>query len=329
MKTLSDSQALNTLTHPQRLQILQYLMEYPATLSQLGSQFNESPAHIRHHLKILEQKGWIARTEPPPAHNHLEKYYQATEEAWLIQLTVLPHQTDTPCLILASKDHAARQMIGTFNRQGTGINVQLLPLNSLDGLVMLRQGLCQMATCHLKEPGSSEYNRSFVRHLFPGQKMAVVRLYHREEGLIVRAGNPLGIKTLSDLARPEVRFINREGGAGIRVWLDQALKNLGLAPDNISDYVNEARSHAEVAQSVHAGRADIGLGIVSAARALGLDFIPLFEEPYELVLPAERLTSPACAPFFEHLNSGAFRTSVQTLDGYLIPPTSGQVDWVE
>lgn len=329
MQTLTTPDHLKILGHPQRLQILQFLMRQAATLSQLGVFFNETAAHIRHHIKLLEQEGLVILTDPPPIHNHLEKYYRATEEAWLVQLAILPQSTvDAPTLVLASKDLAARRVVHEFGQTNTGLDIQFLPLNSLDGLMRLRQGLCQMATCHLKDPDSGQYNRSFVRHLFPGQEMAVIPLYQREEGLIVRTGNPLGIRELTDLVRPNVRFINRERGSGIRLWLDQALKAEDILPEMIDGYREEARSHAEVADAIRQGRAEAGLGIAAAARTQGLDFVPLFEEPYELVLPIEQVSAPAFAPFFDHVHSGAFRATVQNLDGYLISPTSGQVDRV-
>jgi len=328
MQTLTDPHHLKLLGHPQRLGILRYLMKQSATLSQLGTYFGQSAAHIRHHVKLLEQAGLVALTDPPPEHNHLEKYYRAFSETWLIQFAVLPESTENVVLVMASKDLAAHRLVEDFRQKQTGLSLLMLPLNSLDGLIKLRQGICQMATCHLKEPESGQYNRSFVRHLFPGQEMAVLTMYQREEGLIVQPGNPLGIHTLADLAREDVRFINRERGSGIRLWLDQALKEEGISPNEVSGYEMEAPSHAEVARVIQKGEAGAGLGIAAAARSLGLDFIPLFEEPYELVIPADLIADPHYTPFFDHLNSSEFRAAVQSLDGYLVPATSGQLDWV-
>ncbi|HLF89068.1 MAG TPA: substrate-binding domain-containing protein, partial [Anaerolineales bacterium] len=329
MQPLSRFSQLKLLGNPKRLGILRYLMKQPATLSQLGAHFNQSAAHIRHHIKSLEQAGLVALTDPPPEHNHLEKYYKASSEAWIIQLAVLPEPNeDTATLVIASKDHATRHLIEDLRQKHAGLTLQVLPLNSLDGLVTLRQGICQMATCHLKEPDSGLYNRSFVRHLFPGQPMAIIPMYQREEGFIVQPGNPHGIRALADLARADVRFINREHGSGIRLWLDQALKDEEISTEMVNGYLNYVSSHSEVAQAIQQGQADAGLGIAAAARSIGLDFVPLFEEPYELVLPAGLIVNPQYTPFFDHLNSGEFRTTAQTLDGYLVPPTSGQLNWV-
>jgi putative molybdopterin biosynthesis protein len=326
MNTISSFEQLKTLGHPLRLAILRHLMAQPATLSQLGASFNQSPAHIRHHVKVLELAGLIEFTTAPLLQNHLEKYYQAVSAAWLIRMAVLPAAPIAQTtLTLGSKDVATRQLASYFREKELGIALQILPLNSLDGLVMLQQGVCQMATCHLREPGSGEYNRPYIQHLFVGQRMALMRLFLREEGLIVQPGNPKQIRSLEDLARPDVVMINRERGAGIRVWLDQNLAQKGIDPQNIQGYSSLAESHVAVAQSVRQAKADVGFGIAACARQAELEFIPLFEEPYELVLPCDLLTDPRYTVFFEHLNSSAFREAIRQQEGYLVPPSAGQV----
>jgi len=226
-------------------------------------------------------------------------------------------------------DAGMQQVRASLAQIRSGIDLQILPLNSLDGLVLLRQGLCQMSTCHLLDSSTQEYNRSFVRHIFPGQAMAIIPLFSRMEGLIVQAGNPLQIHGLDDLLRPAVRFVNREPGSGIRIWLDQAVKQAGIDPGQIRGYRQEADSHARVAQTIALGQADAGLGIAAQARALSLDFVPLFEEPYELVVPLELVNTPAYVPFFEHLNSHFYRSTVRKLNGYADLPGSGQVQTID
>jgi putative molybdopterin biosynthesis protein len=315
------------LAHPQRLAILRCLMAGPATLSQLGAHFHESPAHIRHHLKILQEAGLVAQTTEPEPQNRLEKYYQATTEALLINQAVLP---ETPPgrvpLLVSSKDVATRSLALEINRHVPGLAVQIIPLNSIDGLLSLRQGTCQMATCHLPDVESGAYNLPYVRRFFPGQEMALLSLYLRDEGLIVPAGNPLGIHSLVDLARPGLRFINREPGAGIRVWFDHQLKVLGMGAHKINGYARLAGSHQQVAQAVREGQADAGLGIAAAARQNGLDFVPLLEEPYDLVFSAGLLSEPCYQDFFDHLQSGNFRASICRLDGYQVAARTGQAD---
>ncbi len=329
METIASFETLKVLGHSLRLAMLRRLMAQPATLSQLGAHFKQSPAHIRHHLKALQEAGLVEFTTAPPLKNHLEKYYQAVAGAWLINLAVLP---DGPAaqttLVIGSKDLATQELARVFREKNAGLTLQLLPLNSLDGLVMLHQGVCQMATCHLKEPGSGAYNRTYVQHLFPGQAMALVRLFAREAGLMVQPGNPRRIRSLQDLARPDIRLVNRERGAGMRVWLDQSLAQLGLPPNAVAGYDTVALSHQQVAQAIQAGQAEAGLGIAACAAEAGLGFVPLFEEPYDLVLPTSLLTDPRSQPLFEHLSSGEFRAALRTHTGYRVPSQAGQVETI-
>jgi molybdate-binding protein len=320
---------LKALSHPTRVAILRALMNEPATLSQLGEQFESSAAHIRHHLKSLQDCGLAEPLPDHPQHNHLEKYYRASQPVLIARLTILPASpTSKPALTISSMDSGISQVQSAVNAHRAAINLQVLPMNSLDGLMLLRQGVCQMATCHLLDSSTREYNRSFVRHIFPGRQMAIIPLYGRVEGLIVKPGNPFQIRNLDDLLQPGLRFINRELGSGIRIWLDQALKERGLEPHQIQGYHQIADSHARVAQAIANGLADAGLGIASQARESGLGFIPLFEEPYELVAAAELVDDPIYVPFFEHLNSKAFRTTIQAQAGYTDLPASGQVETI-
>ncbi len=327
---MTDSSSLfKVLSHPQRLAILRALMASKATLTQLGERFHESPAHIRHHLKLLEAGGLVEFVASRPVQGGPEKYYRATQRALLIHETVLPNTPgDRLGLTLGSIDTAVRQLADDFAATSAPIFINPIPLSSLDGLIALRQGLCQISASHLVDPLTCEYNRTFVRHLFPGQPMALIQLFTRLEGLIVQPGNPLGIASLADLSRPEVRFINREIGSGVRQWLDQELKTLGIAAENIPGYQTIARSHNAVARHVSLGSADLGVGLASSARQFGLDFIPLYEEPYELVLPQSLLDNEAYAPFFAYLNSSAFRTSLAGQSGYAISQSTPRIEKV-
>ena len=136
----------------------------------------------------------------------------------------------------------------------------------------------------------------------------------------MKPGNPKGIRTLADLARPDVRFVNRQRGAGTRVLLDYHLRQAGVDPAAVQGYQAEEYTHLAVAAAVASGRADCGLGVMAAARALGLDFIPLFNERYDLAIPCQHLpggpSGGLLAPLFELMHDAEFRRAVQTLDGY-------------
>ena len=185
------------------------------------------------------------------------------------------------------------------------------PVGSLGGLVALREGLCHVAGCHLLDPATGEYTLPWIERVLPGRDVDVVRLVHREQGLIVAPGNPLGLRGLADLGR--ARYVNRQRGAGTRVLLDHELARLELAPEAIDGYAREEPTHLAVAAAVAAGRADAGLGVLAAARAFRLDFVPVAREPFDLVMaPGE----PAVAPLLELLGDAGFTAAVAELGGY-------------
>jgi putative molybdopterin biosynthesis protein len=192
-------------------------------------------------------------------------------------------------------------------------------VGSLGGLVALRDGLCHLAGSHLLDPATGEYTLPYLdRVLGPraDAEVSVVRLVHRDQGLMVASGNPLGLEGVADLTRPGVRYVNRQRGAGTRVLLDFELGRLGVSPDDLDGYAREEPTHLAVAAAVAAGRADAGLGIMAAARAFGLDFVPVTQEPYDLVVAAEAMDSPLLAPLWSLLRSDRFQASVTELGGY-------------
>jgi putative molybdopterin biosynthesis protein len=197
-----------------------------------------------------------------------------------------------------------------------GVTLASSNVGSLGGLVALRDGLCHVAGSHLLDPASGEYTLPYVDRVLGGRDVAVVRLVHRDQGLIVAPGNELGIGGIEDVARAGVRYVNRQRGAGTRVLLDHELGRRGIAPDAISGYGREEHTHLAVAAAIAAGRADAGLGIMAAARAFGLGFVPVTREPYDLVLATETLEDPVTAPLWALLEEPSFRTAVEALGGY-------------
>jgi putative molybdopterin biosynthesis protein len=188
-------------------------------------------------------------------------------------------------------------------------------VGSLGGLVALRDGLCHIAGSHLLDPATGEYTLPYVDRILGGGA-CVVRLVHREQGLMVAPGNPLGLAGVEDLARPGVRYINRQRGAGTRVLLDHELRQRGISPDAIDGYSREEPTHLAVAAAVAAGRGDAGLGILAAARAFGLGFVPVTREPYDLVVAAGAMDGPLLAPLWALLHSDRFQQAVEELGGY-------------
>jgi putative molybdopterin biosynthesis protein len=189
-------------------------------------------------------------------------------------------------------------------------------VGSLGGLTALRDGLCHLAGSHLLDPDTGEYTLPYLQRLLPGRDVAVVRLVHRDQGLIVAPGNPAGVTGIEDVADRRLRYVNRQRGAGTRMLLDHELARRGIEPEAIDGYQREEHTHLTVAAAVAAGRADCGLGVLAAARAFGLDFVPVAREPYDLVLLEHTLDDDLLAPLWALLESDDFRRAVTDLGGY-------------
>ena len=203
------------------------------------------------------------------------------------------------------------QFLAEHDRRLASANV-----GSQGGLVALRRGEAHLAGSHLLNPETGEYNISYIRQYMPNIPVKVIALVGREQGLIVKRGNPKGIKSLGDLIKPQVQFVNRQRGAGTRVLLDYHLNLMTISQSSIVGYSQEEYTHLGVAAAVASGRADCGLGITAASQALDLDFVPLFQERYDLVIPKQFADDDLLAPLFGLLADPAFRKAVSQLTGY-------------
>ena len=203
------------------------------------------------------------------------------------------------------------QYLADSGRRFTSANA-----GSLGGLMALRRGDAHLAGSHLLDPATGDYNISYVQKYLPGVPVVLLTFVYREQGLMVAKGNPKRIGTLADLARDDVRFVNRQRGAGTRVLLDYHLGKLAIDPETINGYRREEFTHMAVAVAVHSGVTDCGLGIASAAHALGLDFIPLEQERYDLVIPRAHYESDLLGPLLDLIRGPQLRRVVAALPGY-------------
>jgi putative molybdopterin biosynthesis protein len=189
-------------------------------------------------------------------------------------------------------------------------------VGSLGGIFSLRDGTAHLATSHLLDPESGAYNTTYIDRFLPGRSVRRVSAVFREQGLIVLPGNPKGIEGWKDLGRSDVSFVNRQKGSGSRVLLDYRLSAAGVEPGRVRGYGREEYTHWAVAMAVQSGLADAGLGIRSAAVTMGLDFVPLEEEEFDLLIPAEHLAHPGVKAILEIVASDGFRLRVSGLGGY-------------
>ena len=217
---------------------------------------------------------------------------------------------------IGSHDLTLDLLSSHLSKGQTGLSLASSNVGSLGGITALARGEAHMAGSHLLDEETGEYNISYVRQYLPGHEIVVMNLVHRVQGLIVPKGNPKDIKSLEDLASNSVSFINRQRGSGTRVLLDFKLKEMGLSPEEIDGYDREDFTHLAVAAAVAGGRADTGLGILSAANAMDMDFVPLLSEQYDLIIPKEFFEGEKLRPVLEMIRSNEFRNAVDALGGY-------------
>lgn len=192
-------------------------------------------------------------------------------------------------------------------------------VGSLGGLMAIKNGETHIAPSHQIDEETGVYNIPIVKRLFGSEnKMAIIKGVGRIQGLMVKKGNPLGVKSLEDLAEKNIKYINRQRGAGTRMLLDYKLNQLGIDHEKIKGYDREAATHMAVAAAIQGDSADCGMGIESAAKAMGLDFIVIDNEEYDFVIKQEFLNLPHVQAFIDVLKSDVFKNRIKELSGYTV-----------
>lgn len=189
-------------------------------------------------------------------------------------------------------------------------------VGSTGGLMALKTGETHMAPTHLLDMETGEYNVPYLKKYVPDREIVLVKCVGRIQGFMVKKGNPKNIKTFNDLEREDIKFINRQRGSGTRLLTDYSLKKSGISPEKINGYSREEFTHLAVAAAVESGDADVGLGIYSAASMMGLDFIPVCNEEYDLAIPEEYMDSDIVGEFIETIKSKEFKDKLDELGGY-------------
>ncbi len=233
-----------------------------------------------------------------------------------VELLRPERRLDHTVLVVGSHDLALDILSHFLHQRAPLYDLSLAHVGSLSGLLAVRDNLAHLAGTHLFDPDSGEFNIPYIRHYLKDTPVRLVHFAWREQGLILPPKNPKNIKSLADLARPDVRFINRQPGSGTRVLLDYHLLQEGLQPREIRGYENEETTHLGVAVAVATGQADVGLGIKAAAELLGLTFIPLFRERYDLLVRGDFFSSWIFGQILEILADETFRQEVAKLGGY-------------
>jgi molybdenum cofactor synthesis domain-containing protein len=242
------------------------------------------------------------------------------------ELLVTPADIAGTLVVLGSHDNTLDLLATLLRRRDHRLRLSSGHVGSLGGLMALRQGRAHLGGSHLLDPETNTYNVPFIQRYLAGVPLKLINLAWREQGLMVAPGNPKNIRSIRDLVQPAVRFINRQRGAGTRLLLDYLLQEAGLAADQVQGYEREEYTHMAVAVNVASGTADVGLGILAAARALGLDFLPLLPERYDLVVPETTFADPRFQILLTVIRFREFQEAAAALGGYDLQDC-GQILW--
>jgi putative molybdopterin biosynthesis protein len=234
-----------------------------------------------------------------------------------IDLLREPGEIENTIVFIGSHDNSLDLLANFLKKRHPKYSLSSAHVGSMGGLVALKKGETHAAPTHLLDEDTGEYNVSYIKKLIPDKEVVLINLVYREQGLMVLKGNPKNIRTFKDLTHEDVTYINRQGGAGTRLLLDKCLKDEGIDTAVIKGYEREEYTHMAVASAVLTGVADAGLGVLSAANALGLDFVPVAKERYDLAIPKEFLDTDMMQALLKIIREdGEFKSAVMSLGGY-------------
>ncbi len=223
---------------------------------------------------------------------------------------------DSTLVAIGSHDNILDVMANQLHKLNPPIRMSSAHVGSMGGIMAIKRGEAHLGGSHLLDEQSGEYNVSFIKRFLEGIPLVLINLCYREQGFIVRKGNPKQISSFADLASGNSTFINRQRGAGTRLLTDKILNDIDLDPDQIPGYDLEEYTHMNVAAAVLSGSVDTGMGIRAAAQALDLDFVPVAEERYDLIIPAAFIDDPRIKATTDLLSEPRFRERVKDLGGY-------------
>jgi putative molybdopterin biosynthesis protein len=225
-------------------------------------------------------------------------------------------------LVIGSHDLTIDLLASSIKERSEGrITISSSNVGSMGGLLAVDKGIAHFAGSHLLDTNTGDYNIPYIRRYVKHTPVKLVTLVHRWQGLMIAKGNPKNIQGIADLTRPGIALINRQPGSGTRILLDYELEKARIDAAGISGYRSEEYTHMSVAMAVTSGRADVGLGIMAAAKALNLDFIPVSRERYDLVVPADLLEDERMELLLDIIRSSKFIEQVLALGGYEVEET--------
>lgn len=254
--------------------------------------------------------------------------YEAGDQVQIRLLSPLEKLKNT-LVVIGSHDPLLDEVGNLLHMADPSLYMSSSHVGSMGGIMAVRRGEAHAAGCHLLDTETGRYNVSFLRKYFPNGGVKLVRCVGRNQGLMMAAGNPLGIRSFSDIARPGLRYVNRQKGSGTRILADYLCKENGLVQDSIYGYDREELTHTSVAAQIAGGSADAGMGIYSAAKLYGLDFLPICIEEYDLLIPDGAYDTPLIQRLLAVLKSDAFRDKLMDMGGYTLDRPGQIIPYLE
>ncbi|MBQ6582739.1 MAG: molybdopterin biosynthesis protein, partial [Mogibacterium sp.] len=254
--------------------------------------------------------------------------YEAGEEVEVELLSPLEKLQNT-LVVIGSHDPLLDELGDLLHRTDPGLYMSSSHVGSMGGIMAVRRGEAHVAGCHLLDTETGRYNVSYLRRYFPNGGVKLVRCVGRTQGLMVAAGNPLGIGSFADVAKEGVRYVNRQKGSGTRILADYLCRENGVDPEQIYGYDREELTHTSVATQIANGSADAGRGSYSAAKLYGLDFLPVCIEEYDLLIPDHAYDAPMVRRLLDILRSDAFREKITAMGGYTLEDPGEIIPYLE
>ncbi len=246
---------------------------------------------------------------------HIPRFHEGVNRGGRLDVELLrPREDIQRSLLIMGSHDPMLDLLATHLQERSGGRLVSVNVGSLGGLLALRRGEAHLAGTHLFDPDSATYNSTYLQRYLDGQPTQLIAFAHREQGLMLAPGNPLGIRSIADLRR--ARFINRQRGAGTRVLLDYMLAQAGIDASEVAGYAQEEHTHLAVAAAVADGIGDCGMGLRGAAEALGLDFVGLVWERFDLAIPQRFLDMMLMQALLEILHDASFRAELGAQSGY-------------
>ncbi len=243
---------------------------------------------------------------------------EGLEENSIVEVELLKsrQQIESNIVLIGSHDNLLDILSDCLSGTYPQMSLCVTNVGSLGGLLALKRGDCHLTTSHLLDEATGTYNLPYLKRFLPDMDVSVITIALREQGLIVKKGNPKNIQGLTDLSRNDVVFVNRQKGAGTRILLDYELEKAEILSSNIRGYEIEVFTHMAVCASIDAGTADAGLGIMASSSVFGMDFIPIARERYDMIIPRKNLSLPGISALLEVINSPKFHAQISSIKGY-------------